>query len=107
MKRSAQLKRSYTGIIITVVLFLAVMVCFMVGLSKAESSSREQNLEAVKQSVENGVSLCYSIEGAYPESLDYLISGYGVSYNHDKYIVHYDCFASNVRPIITVIEKED
>lgn len=83
------------------------MICFMLGISKAEKSSRERSLEAVKRSVENGVSLCYSIEGAYPESLDHLISGYGVNYDHDKYIVHYDCFASNVRPIITVIEKED
>lgn len=107
MKRSKALKNSHKGTIVTLLLFALVMGWFVFSVVKAEKNASRQNTEAVRQSIENGVSLCYSIEGAYPESLDYLVSKYGVVYNSDKYIVHYDCFASNVRPVVTVIEKED
>ncbi len=89
-----------------IVLFLAVVVWLFIGLDRTEEAAKEQQLAAVQRSVENGVTLCYSIEGAYPESLEYLIDSYGVSYDSEHYIVHYDCFAANIRPTVTVLERE-
>ncbi len=107
MKRSSELKSSHTGIIAAAVLFAALMLWFTAALSDTAEASERTELDSVKRSVENGISLCYSIEGAYPESLEYLTSGYGVVYDRDKYIVHYECFASNIRPAVTVIRKGD
>lgn len=89
-----------------IVLFIALLVWFFTGVGNAGKASSERQLEAVKASVENGITLCYSIEGAYPESLGYLTENYGVNYNKERYIVHYECFAANIRPNVTVVEKE-
>jgi len=42
----------------------------------------------------------------YPPDVAYLEDNYGVVINHDKYIVHYDVFAGNILPNITVISLE-
>ena len=86
-------------------LFIAVLCWFLIAVNRTEAAAASQRLEALKQSVENSVTLCYSIEGIYPESLDYLIENYAVRYDESEYIVHYDCFAANVRPTVTVIER--
>lgn len=88
-----------------IVIFCAVVVWFLVAVNSAGSATRTGQLDAVKQSVENGITLCYAIEGAYPESLDYLTENYGLNYDKKLYVVHYNCFADNVRPSVTIIEK--
>ena len=67
----------------------------------------EERLEQVRQSVENGITLCYAAEGIYPESLEHLTGSYGVVYDESRYIVHYERFAANVRPTVTVIRREN
>lgn len=89
----------------TAALFCCILLWFLRAVNSAENVGREGRLEAVKQSVENAVTLCYSIEGAYPSSADYLIENYGLNYDKEKYIVHYDCFAVNIRPSVTVMER--
>lgn len=86
--------------------FCAVVIWFVFSINSAGDANRSGQLEAVKRSVENGITLCYSIEGAYPETLEYLSENYGVHYDKERYIVHYNCFAANVRPSVTVMEKE-
>ncbi len=105
MKISGKL-RIYAVPVIVLLLFLVVLFLVLTGIDNTANASRSQQMDAVKRSVENGITLCYSIEGIYPDNLDYLTENYGVNYNKDKYIVHYDCFASNVRPNVAVIEKE-
>ncbi len=97
--------RSAAPVVISVLLFAAVLACFVPALMNADSVSTEQQREAVKESVENAVTLCYSIEGEYPVSVDYLREYYGVVYNTDRYIVHYERFAANIRPTVAVLEK--
>ena len=92
MKRFAGL-RSALPWILGLVLFAGMIVWLVMG--------------QVRQSVENGVTLCYAVEGAYPESLEYLTESYGVVFDEDKYLVHYECFAANVRPTVTVIRREN
>ena len=50
--------------------------------------------------------MCYAIEGMYPESVEYLCESYGLIYDKSKYIVYYDSFASNIRPTVTVLERQ-
>lgn len=91
---------------LAVVLLAVVILWFLAAVSRTEESSRAQRLDAVKLRVENAVTLCYAVEGAYPESLEYLAENYAVTYSKDEYIVHYDCFAANIRPQVVVVEKE-
>lgn len=89
-----------------IVLFLAALIWFLIAINRTESAAEGQQRAGVEQLIENAVTLCYSLEGAYPESLEYLTEGYGVHYDTSRYIVHYDCFAANIRPTVTVIERE-
>ncbi len=46
---------------------------------------------------------CYTLEGAYPESLEYLEKHYyGLTVNKEEYIVTYEVFADNQLPTVQV-----
>lgn len=105
MKRFSRVKAAAPAAL-GIVLFAAMIVWLILALGNASYASDEERLAQVKQSVENGITLCYAVEGAYPESLDYLTESYGVVFDEDKYLVHYECFAANVRPTVTVIQRE-
>ena len=45
------------------------------------------------------------MEGAYPESLEYLKENYGLIYDEDLFFVDYKVEGSNILPDITIIEK--
>ncbi len=92
--------------LLSVLLFAAVAVWFVISAGNADSAAGEKRTETVYNSVMNGALLCYSIEGEYPSDLEYLEKHYGVRINGDKYIVDYSYFGANIRPTVTVIEKE-
>lgn len=92
--------------ILPCLLFAAMLAWLILSLSNAASSTEKQELSALKTTIENSITMCYAIEGAYPESIEYLSSNYGLIYDKDKYIVHYDSFASNIRPIVTILERQ-
>ncbi len=96
----------YITSVLAILIFCAVIVWFTAAVDSAGSATRTGQLDAVRQSVESGITLCYSIEGAYPESLEYLTENYGLNYDSDRYIIHYDCFAANIRPSVTIVERE-
>ena len=103
MKRS--ILRRIATYAVSVLMFAVIVVWFTFAVGNADTAADEQRLEAVAATVDKGVTLCYSIEGAYPESLQYLRDNYGISYDESRYIVHYERFAQNVRPNISVTER--
>lgn len=104
------MKRSYfrraLAYILPILLFAAMLAWFLIAVNSADSSTKQRELAAVKSTIENGVTMCYAIEGAYPESVDYLAENYGLIYDKDKYIVYYDRFADNIRPTVSVLERQ-
>lgn len=48
---------------------------------------------------------CYTLEGAYPESLEYLEKHYGLTVNKKEYIVTYEVFADNQLPTVQVLVR--
>ena len=88
-----------------VLIFAVAVIWFVTALNNTDSAVESQRLAAVERTVEDAVTLCYSIEGVYPQSLEYLTENYGISYDSERYIVHYECFAANIRPVIRVVEK--
>ena len=82
------------------VLALAAVVALTPGIRK---NVREGGRTAVRQAVLRSAVECYTVEGAYPESLDYLIQNYGLTVNRDNYIIVYEVFASNQLPDVQVL----
>ncbi len=87
-----------------------LIIAFFAGIvfcSVADTKDRfsEKNLREVRDTVLSYVSQCYSLEGEYPPDLDYLAQNYGLQFDRDKYIYHYELFASNIYPDVRVFHR--
>lgn len=91
------------------ILVVVVLLCLIFGpLSRRVSKDVEaQSSQAVRDTVMRGAIQCYAVEGAYPSSLSYLEDHYGLVINHQKYIVSYNAYASNLAPDVRVLIRGD
>ena len=90
------------------VVFLAVLTLFLgSSLSDMASKTEAESLKSTEEGVRRAAVHCYAIEGQYPESVAYLEENYGLRIDHERYIVHYDIFADNIMPEITVFSLDD
>lgn len=90
---------------IAVALFAAVMLIMWGGFQNAAESSRAEGLRMTEEHLRQAVVSCYALEGRYPPDVAYLQEQYGLQLNERKYIVHYEVFAENIMPEITVLER--
>lgn len=97
--------RAPGALILQLLLFALVFAVVAAGLSRASDRVADEGVRVAEEAVLRAAVSCYAIEGAYPESYEYLCKNYGVAVNEDKYIVQYSVFASNIMPEITVIAK--
>ena len=97
--------RAMEGSIFAIILFLAVIVFFIGGLSQASKSQSDEALRVARVSIVRAALSCYAIEGAYPDNFQYLKENYAISVDESKYFVDYNIFASNIMPDITVLKK--
>ena len=93
---------------------IALMVVLIVGVwllvTRVDASGGRAQTQFVRDAVHNAALTCYAVEGAYPDSLEYLRENYGLAYDQSRYRVTYDAFASNLVPSIFVVdmtEEED
>lgn len=99
-------KRSLSGYLLSLLLFLAVLFFFLFGVRAMESKSEEESLASLRNAIQRACVQCYAIEGRYPPSVEYLEDHYGIVIDRDRYHVFYDGWASNVMPDITVLPAE-
>lgn len=97
--------RTFT-MIFSAALFIMLIVWFAVSVSNMDSSAKEKQSASAENEIINAAVLCYSIEGEYPPSFEYLKENYDIKINEKKYIVSYDYFGANIRPTVTVIERQ-
>ena len=90
----------------SVLLILAVLLCFLVALSHLEQGRQTEGKRQLEAAVRRTAAACYALEGFYPPDVDYMARHYGLQYDKDAYRIHYEIFASNLMPEITVVEKE-
>lgn len=63
-----------------------------------------ESMESMERAVRQAAVSCYAAEGRYPDTLAYLEERYGVRLD-PRYAVHYEVFAPNVAPDVTVVTK--
>jgi len=81
----------------------AIVAAIILGAVRA--NAREQGAVAVRDSILRAAQQCCAAEGSYPGSLDYLEDHYGLTINHDDYVISYESFASNVTPSVVVVPR--
>ncbi|MBQ3373657.1 MAG: hypothetical protein IJG40_11050 [Oscillospiraceae bacterium] len=85
---------------------LAVALIFAVVLvNRIDSAHLSAETDLVRDAVRNAAVTCYAVEGAYPDSVDYLREHYQLAYDENRYFVTYESFASNRIPDIYVTER--
>lgn len=95
----------WRGIVITVVIFVAVILLFSVMMSRTSSSADREQAQLLETAIRNAAVTNYAVEGNYPATLDEIVNNYGVIIDDDRFIVRYDVFAQNIMPTITVVFK--
>ena len=102
--------RSRIRWIVGLILLAAVILLWLVFGPLNHRVSRDveaQSTQAVRDAVLRGAVQCYAVEGVYPSSLSYLEKHYGLVINHQKYIVSYEAYASNLAPDVRVLIRGD
>ena len=93
---------SYLPLIITFVLLGA----FILFANSVSSTNIEREKEILENAIERSVTQCYALEGTYPANLSYLEENYGLLYNKEHFFVDYQYIGGNLRPDITIIERD-
>ena len=94
---------SLVSIIVSLLFIAAIVAVIFVSFDQKELTERQTEL--VRDSVVNCVVQCYALEGRYPDDLKYLQQNYGLQLDTDRYIYHYDKFASNILPDVQVFAR--
>lgn len=87
----------------TIVVF--VLLFFLSALSNLDNGKSDEDKKQLEELINRAVVSCYSIEGAYPQSIEHIIENYGIQYNEEEYVIKYEFYASNLKPDITVLER--
>jgi len=99
-----RIEHFWKGMIIPVLIFACLLIFFSAGIGNISSASETESRQILQDAVLRAVVQCYAIEGMYPPDIKYLEENYGLVYDHDRFIVHYEVFAENILPDITVID---
>ena len=83
-----------------------ILLCFLTALSRVTAGSSAAQLQQLEDSIRRAAVACYATEGCYPPDLEYLQSYYGIQIDDTRYAVHYEVFAENLMPDITVVPYE-
>jgi len=82
----------------------AVLLWFFTALGNLERKSGEEARRLLEDALRRGAAACYAAEGIYPPSVAYLTEHYGIRVDDSRFAVHYEIFADNLMPSITVLE---
>lgn len=83
-----------------------VLLCFHLAVSRLDRGRQAEGRQQLEDALRRTAVSCYALEGFYPPHVDYMKEHYGLQYEEEVYIVHYEVFASNLMPDITVLEKQ-
>lgn len=86
-------------------LLLSVLLVFALTVSRLDRNRHQEGLCQLEQTVRQTAVACYAAEGFYPPDIAYMQNHYGLHYDETEYRIHYEIFASNLMPDITVLEN--
>ncbi len=87
------------------VVSICIFVMIVYAITSVETTSTQEQKSALEDAIMRSAIHCYSLEGAYPTNIAYLEEHYNLIIDWSTYIVHYEMFASNIAPDITVIQR--
>ena len=87
----------------SILFFLLLILLFHWGLGLLNQGQQAQGLLILEDAVRKTAAACYAAEGFYPPNIAYMQEHYGLQWDPEAYVIHYERFASNLMPQITVL----
>ncbi|HHU17691.1 MAG TPA: hypothetical protein GXZ70_05660 [Clostridiales bacterium] len=100
-------KSFWKGLIIPILLFLCLLLFMFIGIRNVSSASDKESRQILQDALLRTTVQCYAIEGMYPPNVEYLEEHYGLLFDRNRFIIHYEIFAGNIPPDITVIDLSE
>ena len=85
-----------------VIIFIICVIFFAYSVGNVEESLDKNDKTTLESAINKAVATCYSIEGCYPENVEYLEDNYGIVIDHKRFTVIYDILGSNTKPNVIV-----
>lgn len=89
-----------------VLILIAVLAAFVLFSNSMVNTNVEREKEILENAIDRSITQCYALEGVYPGDLTYLEENYGLIYNKEQFFVDYQYIGGNLRPDITIIERD-
>ena len=105
-KKNKTTVRIRYDLIITAI-FIMLFIVIIYSISQMKTVQGNQSYQELTDAISRSCVHAYANTGAYPESLEDVEEEYGINIDKSKYTVHYEVFASNIMPKITVIAKKE
>lgn len=98
-------RSGHSSLLLSLCIFAAVLFLFYQGVGSMSEKTVQEQKQTLETALQRACVYCYSIEGAYPENLEYLKKEYGITYDESRFFVDYQVLGANLMPDITVIER--
>ena len=90
---------------VSALIIILLIIYMYISVDNAKKKSDEESFNILSEAIIRSAVQCYAIEGFYPPDIEYLENNYGLLVDHDKYVVSYSIFASNIIPEVEVFLK--
>ncbi len=77
---------------------------FLLAVNRLDRRQEALGKQLLEDTIRRTAAACYASEGAYPPGVAHMEQYYGLRYDKRRYMIHYEMFASNLMPEITVLE---
>ncbi len=103
---SAKKEKTSITSYLPILIMVAVLGVFVLFANSMTSNNTAREKEILQNAIERSITQCYALEGTYPSNLSYLEENYGLIYNKEQFFVDYQYIGGNLRPDITIIERD-
>ena len=98
--------RIFDSINFSLIFFIAIISVFIVATNTVSNRTLSNEKDILEEALNRDIVHCYSVEGSYPPSLEYIEKKYGLTYDHERFIVDYESIGSNLLPTVTILERK-
>ena len=103
------MQRKRTQIIVLLAFAIIVFANLLVinQFSTVSINDDNQQIAHIEKAIKHAAVQCYALEGSYPDHVSYLEDNYGITYDHNRFFVHYRYDGANFIPDIIVFTTFD
>lgn len=95
----------FSGIHFSILFFAVLIVFFFFAVQSISEDTLDRQESSLSDALNRSIVSCYSVEGTYPPSLEYIVNHYGLLYDEDTFFVDYRAIGANLYPDVTIIRK--